>query len=297
MTEPPDHCPCCGESAPVHAHSLRAFDVYRCGACTLRFRHPLPRAEELRGMYEDTAYVGGTYFENSQRDYRRDTPEIRIYLQVLQELRRHAPGDRLLDVGSGPGVFLDLAREAGFRARGVELSDPHVRHARATFGVEVWQGDFLEAPSLPASYDAITMWDFLEHVLDPIAVLDRAHQLLKPGGVLVIFTIDSTSLINRIGAALHRFTGSRVSQPLELLYDAHHNWYFTRQSLERLIVAQSFQIDRWYGHRAHLGRWLNEPASPLVVYGGMLLDVASFAVGLPYRRTALCRPTPRAKAS
>lgn len=198
-------------------------------------------------------------------------------------------GRCLLDVGCGTGVFLDLAREAGWEVMGVELSTRHAAHARTTFGLDVWRGDFLAAPFAPGSFAVVTMWDFLEHVLDPRAVLAQAWRLLVPGGLLLVFTIDSTSLFNATAGVLHRASGGRAVRPLELLYDARHNYYFTPPALARLIEAAGFRIERWRADRAYLGRWLAEAAPWYLVAGGFVLDLVSVAVGRPYRRTALCR--------
>jgi 2-polyprenyl-3-methyl-5-hydroxy-6-metoxy-1,4-benzoquinol methylase len=165
-------------------YALEPFDVYACDSCTIYFRHPLPDAAELVAMYENPRYHESVYFQNAGQGYRRSAPEVRIYGRALADLASMTRPGRLLDVGCGAGVFLDLARDAGWTVSGVELSERHAAHARDTFGLEVWQGDFLEAPFAPASFAAITMWDFLEHVLDPRAVLasPRARAGCSPRG-------------------------------------------------------------------------------------------------------------------
>jgi len=272
-------------------YALRPFDVYACDGCGLRFRHPLPDQHEVEEMYEDPRYHESAYFRDAGAGRRR-SPEIRIYERGLVDLKRAAGGGRLLDVGCGPGVFLDLARRAGWTVAGVEFSQRHVARARARFGLEVQQGDFLTVPFAPASFQAITMWDFLEHVLDPRATLGQARRLLAPGGALLVFTIDCTSLFNAAGDLLYRLTRGRAARALELLYDARHNYYFTRTALARLLESEGFAVERWRGDRAHLGRWLSEPAPWYLVAGGGVVDVLSYAVGRPYRRTALCRLRP-----
>src|SRR6185369_10301641 len=117
-----------------------------CGACTLRFRHPLPTADELTAMYEDDAYHASAYFENAHAGYDDRSPEIRIYRRALGDLAALGSRGRLLDVGCAAGVFLDLARGAGWEVRGVELSARHAAYAREAFGLDVWEGDFLAAP-------------------------------------------------------------------------------------------------------------------------------------------------------
>jgi SAM-dependent methyltransferase len=196
----------------------------------------------------------------------------------------------LLDVGCARGVFLALARDAGWQAEGVELSPTHVAQAR-TRGFSVWEGDFLTVPFAAGSFQAITMWDFLEHVNEPRAVLAAAHRLLAPDGILLVFTIDSSSLFNLAGDVLFRASGGRLTQPLELLYDARHNCYFTPSSLERVLADTGFAAVRWRADRAYLGRWVSEPAPWYLFAGGFVVDLASLLVRRPYRRTVYCRRT------
>jgi SAM-dependent methyltransferase len=306
----PPCCKSCGSKRVRRRYRLQPFDVYACDACTIWFRHPLPDERELTAMYEDARYHESAYFQNARPGYPRRAPEVRIYRRALADLgrlvgegdgghdaRRALPAmggattaaRRLLDVGCGTGVFLDLAREAGWDVAGVELSARHAAHARTTFGLDVWQGDFLAVPFAPGSFAAVTMWDFLEHVLDPRAVLAQARRLLVPGGLLLVFTIDCTSLFNTTAGLVYRASGGRAVRPIELLYDARHNYYFTPPALARLIETAGFRIERWHADRAYLGRWLAEPAPSYLVAGGFVLDLLSVAVGRPYRRTALCR--------
>jgi len=246
-------------------------------------------------MYEDQSYHESPYFKAAAHRRIRRSPELRIFKRALADLEALVPKGQLLDVGCGPGVFLGLAREAGWQVQGVELSRRHVEKARATLGIEPWQGDFLAAPLAPGSFEAVTMWDFLEHVLDPAAVLARARELLRPDGLLLVFTIDTSSLFNTAGDLLYRLTNGRLARPIELLYDARHNYYFSRRSLAHLLDRCGFRVERWRYDRAYLGRWVSEPAPWYLYAGGFVLDFLSLAVGRPYRRTAYCRAVPSNK--
>jgi 2-polyprenyl-3-methyl-5-hydroxy-6-metoxy-1,4-benzoquinol methylase len=287
VTAAPDRCANCGSDAIRRRYALSRFDVYECARCTVRFRHPLPEPAELAAMYDDERYHASAYFKPAHDPLR--APEMRIYRRGLSDLAAMTSVGRLLDVGCGSGTFLGLAREAGWDAVGVELSQRHVATASAAVASHVWQGDFVATPFAPGSFDAITMWDFLEHVRDVREVLHHAHRLLAPRGVLLVFTIDCTSLFNRTGDVLHRLLPGGAVRPLELLYDARHNYYFTPAALTRALTASGFAIAGWRADRAYLGRWLSEPAPWYLVAGGVILDALSVAAGLPYRRTALCR--------
>ena len=287
MNSEPGACAVCSARAPrVPLYRLRTFDVVRCPECGALQRDPLPSPEEMESYYSDPAYITGGYFETRTAE----GPEAEIYREALAELssRRRGTAGRILDVGAGAGSFLALARREGWDAVGVELSPELAARAAEQSGARIVQGDFLTAPLEGDAFDAITMWDVLEHTTDPGAVLDRARGLLAPGGVLVVFTIDAASLFNVVADAAWRATFGRLSGPLELLYDKRHNHYFTAATLVTLLARHGFAVEKSQTHRAHLGRWLSEPASSVVLAGAEVIDLLSVPLRRPYRQLLYC---------
>jgi 2-polyprenyl-3-methyl-5-hydroxy-6-metoxy-1,4-benzoquinol methylase len=282
-------CAVCGSTSPRPClYRLRAFDVVRCADCGALQRDPLPSVEEMESYYSDPSYITGGYFASSEGP---EGPIYRAALSFLAARRRgagYAPAGRILDVGAGAGTFLELARAHGWDATGVELSADLAARAEARSGARVVQGDFLAASLEPASFDAITLWDVLEHTIDPGAVLDRARDLLAPGGVLVVFTIDAASLFNVVADFAWRATFGRIGGPLELLYDKRHNHYFTARTLRTLLARHGLRVEKTETHRAHLGRWVSEPVSSVVLAGAEVIDLLSVPLGRPYRQLLYC---------
>jgi len=274
-------------------YRLRRFDVLGCDACGILFRHPLPDDDEIRAMYDDPAYHASEYFAPLER--RPSTgPEARIHEEALgwlDALCRSEPSRprRLLDVGCGNGVFLARARARGWNVEGVELSHALSERCRCETGIEPRRGDYLDLAPAPAPYDAICMWDFLEHTRDPRAVLERAIHELNPTGTIIIFTIDVDSLFNLLGDFLYRASFGRLRQAAELLYDARHNYYFSRRTLAAVLTSVGLTVERTASYRAHLGRWLAEPAPAAIKLGGDIIDAASTVVGRRYRQLLICR--------
>lgn len=106
-------------------------------------------------------------------------------------------------------------------------------HARERLGLNVRVGAFAEVELEPSSFDAVTMWDYIEHSVDPAGDLRRAATLLVPGGLLACSTGDVASVAARL-------TGSRW----HLLTPRHHNFFFTRASLERAVRDAGFEVLR-----------------------------------------------------
>jgi SAM-dependent methyltransferase len=92
--------------------------------------------------------------------------------------------------------------------------------------------DAVQLPFAPATFDLITLWDVLEHLPDPHAAVTEIHRLLRPGGRLVLTTGDAGSLTARVcGRRWHLYT------------IPEHLFFYTRDSIERLLAAHSFRID------------------------------------------------------
>jgi SAM-dependent methyltransferase len=207
-------------------------DILRCPSCGTHFRAELPSAEALAEIY------GPAYFAASEgqgyADYLGEEANHRLNararLELLEPARR--PG-RLLDVGCAAGFFLDEARKRGWSVTGVDFAPEMAGHARERLGLDVRPGSFAEAELEPGSFDAVTMWDYVEHSVDPAGDLRRAAALLVPAGVLALSTGDVASVASRL-------SGSRW----HLLTPRHHNFFFTRASLERAVRDAGFEILR-----------------------------------------------------
>src|SRR6266516_5545031 len=101
--------------------------------------------------------------------------------------------------------------------------------ARSKLGLRVMRANFAGAEVTAVPLDAITMWDYIEHSLDPRRDLDKAHELLRPGGVLALSTGD-------IGSLSARLTG----RYWHLLTPEHHNFFFDVKTLRRLLQETGF---------------------------------------------------------
>lgn len=141
---------------------------------------------------------------------------------------RPAPG-RLLDVGAFTGVFVDAARRAGWDAVGLEPSAWAVEVARKR-GTPMIPGTLADARPPDASFDAVTLWDVIEHVPDPLGELRHAAAVLKPGGLLVVHTMDCESFFARL-------MGRRWPWLMEM-----HIVYFSKRTLRAMAERAGFEV-------------------------------------------------------
>ncbi len=110
------------------------------------------------------------------------------YARYVRFVLEHAPHakSRVLDVGCGAGFSTLMLREAGHDAQGVDLHPRDRVEARAFADIPYTQGDAQALPFPDASFDAVTMYQMLEHVPQPELALREAMRVLRPRGRLII---------------------------------------------------------------------------------------------------------------
>ena len=202
--------------------------IWRCRGCGLLFQWPMPAGADLLEAYG--AVVDPLYV------YERDNRYL-TFRRVLDELGPPC-ARRLLDVGAYCGYFVDVARQAGFRAEGAELSAWAVAQAR-DLGLTMHNQTVAERAAAGDRYDVVTMWDVVEHLEDPRTELEAAFRLLEPGGQLHLATIDA-------GSGVARALGRRWPWLMDM-----HLYYFDRPTITRLLEQAGFEVDR-IGHYTHV---------------------------------------------
>jgi 2-polyprenyl-6-hydroxyphenyl methylase/3-demethylubiquinone-9 3-methyltransferase len=103
------------------------------------------------------------------------------------------PGAVLVDLGCGGGLLAPHVRDLGYRHVGLDLVAMSLRTARE-HGVAPVQADVHALPFATESADAVSAGEILEHVTDPSTVVSEACRILRPGGTLVLDTINATWL-------------------------------------------------------------------------------------------------------
>jgi len=157
-------------------------------------------------------------------------PGYRQRAKMLRLMTGFATG-RLLEVGCGNGLFLDVLRTLGWQVEGVETSRNDVDYARGTLGLKVVHGSLDEVEQRRASFDLVVAVYVLEHIPSPSETLERIHGLLKPGGKVVLGLPMLDSLQSRL-------LGRRWSAITEA---PRHVFVPTMQGARRLLERSGFR--------------------------------------------------------
>ncbi len=236
-------CPLCGGPGEPQFH-LHSYQIHRCLWCETDFNACFV------GGGADGELFSRHYFEIQHKeaftrraeDYRLD-PSCPVFARRLSQIEQAIGVGRVVDVGPGLGTFLRVARDRGWHVEGVELSAFASEFIRRTHQIEVFTGDLpVFAERTGDRFDLITFWDSIEHVAQPLEVLQAARQLLRPGGYLVIATDNFDCLVADIGVALYRASGGRVRYPVERVYIDRNRTYFTERSLLTLLEKLGLRV-------------------------------------------------------
>ncbi len=141
------------------------------------------------------------------------------------------PKGKLLEIGSYAGVFLNSAKEEGWDVVGIEPFPKPRIYSEMKFGLKVLSTPF-ETSGLPKdSFDVVVSTHVIEHIYDPKVFIEKAHEVLKPGGVLILETPTYDSLTFKL--LKHRERSVRC---------IGHIYFFTKKSVAKMVEDSGFKV-------------------------------------------------------
>lgn len=227
-------CILCGSEEFRVAFAEPPYEVRRCVRCGLGWVSPRRTEEGLLDVYTDRSYwLSESPKAQGYSDYRAQRP---LYLKTFNRRLEFVLGGRphagkALDVGCAAGFCMEAMAGLGFAPYGVDISADIVATARERLGPEsVHLGTLETAPYAPGTFELITMWDVVEHVVDPRALLLRARELLAPDGLLVLETQNIDSMFARLlGSRWHHYK------------HGEHLYHFNPETIRSLLRSAGFE--------------------------------------------------------
>ncbi len=215
------NCPICGSAnnenlypdGAVDPITGNRFHIRSCKSCHLAFTSPQPTNMEI-------------YYPSKYRGY---GPLVSSILQffyrsrVAQWNRMFKTPGKALEIGCGPGFMLNVLKRKGWNVKGLERTEAVAAYARDRLGLDVTPDDVSDLPEI-SDFDLIILFNVLEHLKNPLSVLEESAKRLAPGGKLVISVPNFQSL------------QARLAGPVWLHLDPpRHLFHFTPESLELLL--------------------------------------------------------------
>ncbi len=223
-------CYTCGSPTEPY-ETVNNFNIVDCSACGHKFVMDTVTIDMLKAFYSDEYFEARTDQTIGYSSYLKDEPVHRKNARAILKLaQRHVQleGARVLDVGCAYGFFLDEAKRlTGNKCDvvGIEFNANAVQYAKKTLGLDVRDQAFEAADASLGKFDLVVSIGTIEHFIDPLDITKKIAGYLKPGGCLIVTTIDTEGKL-----------------PFYSLKPPEHLHYFSKRSLTRMSEAAGLSV-------------------------------------------------------
>jgi SAM-dependent methyltransferase len=224
---PRNRCPMCHSPKQRPDHHPCLVECLQCGISYLL--NP-PTEATLARQCQIAPCTPGSHLSIPDRVADIKTSPLRRE-PFMQALSHWSTKGKLLDIGAGWGAFADHARERGFEPTTCEIAASSANFCHSVLGIPVLDGDFCRVVMQCERWDVITLLHTLEHLRDPKLVLEKVHDLLKPGGIFAGIVPNYRSLCSE---------ALRGAWPWLDLQE--HITYLGPSSLYRLLELNRFKV-------------------------------------------------------
>lgn len=221
-------CPICESPRLQYVFISHGYPVCQCRDCGLLFLNQQPPDEVLTEIYNQDYFLGPHTPEGEAAVAEMKQATAKLYLEQLIDYCGR-PGGKLLEIGPGNGDFLAVAGEAGFEVTGIEISPHAVDTANKRLGGEYVRCGTLETAAIPGEqFDVCTLFDTIEHTRNPLQLLRKVREILKPDGILFLSTpsLDSWS--------------ARLLKQNWMEFKTEHLHYFDQQTIQNALAKTGF---------------------------------------------------------
>jgi N-acylneuraminate cytidylyltransferase/CMP-N,N'-diacetyllegionaminic acid synthase len=218
----PRPCPTCRGADATLELEKDHMRIVRCTACDLVYVSPTFDEAHYKTMYRSAEYqeiirdLGISSHEYRVQRFGRERVEV-----MAQHL--HVGRPRMLDVGCSTGFVVEAARERGWDAVGLDLNPSAVEYGQGR-GLDLRNVALEDAGLEPASFDAICLFDVLEHLIDPVRTLRASVRLLRHGGILFLYVPNYDSASRLL-----------MGKDAHFIWPTHHLNYYTPSTIRDLL--------------------------------------------------------------
>lgn len=220
------------------------LEIVRCAQCGFCYSRPRPTpllSDLIRQPATRNGLVDAGLLPEARRvhtaalfDYEKQRHHDANYRAALHTLAALRPTGVLVDVGCAGGRFVELAREQGYEAIGVDIQEEPVLWGRAELGLDLRLTEPGTLPDDLPPADIVSLWNVLEHVAQPLDLLRTVHAAMAPGALLVV---NVPNFAFRL--AVSRLTG--VYEPAgQRFFPYDHLNHFTHTTLARALRQAGF---------------------------------------------------------
>lgn len=215
-------CIFCGQQNFQVLFSVDEYRVCKCRHCHLVQTSPLPPEDTRDDLYDYGYFEKLTGRKEQERFYQQ-----RFLDQILQYKR----SGKMLEIGVGIGLFMELASQAGWKIEGLDPSRAACQYVTETYHLPTHVG-LLSQGRFPSGYfDVLALRHVLEHVPTPLAFVKELHRIVKDDGIIAMAVPN----FGGVHASLARERWFHLSLP-------YHVAHYTPKTLTMLLDTCGFEI-------------------------------------------------------
>ena len=193
-------------------------DLVHCSSCDfLMKRNELDRSHLKKELYN---FLLSASHNSEVRRIRIEEADLNLSI-----LEKYVKVGKIFDLGAASGFVLKAAKDRGWIVDGNEISYAAVKDAKSKYNIDIKYGFFDELKLKENEYDAVNMWNALEHTMNPDDIIKITRKILKEGG------------------AVHIRVPEKNSKTVSKWYEPHHIVEFTRKSLNLLMEKHGFRTE------------------------------------------------------
>jgi len=217
--------------------SKNNFEVIECKNCQFKHIVPIPTEEELIKVYEDEYYSNEKplYIERMKEDLDWWNLSYDDRYDSFEELLNQN-NRKILDIGSGPGLFLNRGKVRGWEVTGVEPSKQAFEYSSKELGLNIYNM-FLNKSTKDEldTFHVIHMSEVLEHISHPKELLKIAYEKLTPGGLICVVVPNDYNPFQVTLKDACEYDPWWIAPP-------HHINYFNFDTLTALLERTGFKV-------------------------------------------------------
>jgi len=225
-------CKICNRDEQILKAVVDGVKHVQC-TCGVTFVDPMPLKDEVGKIYEND-YVEGMGLNEDNPHFKEEYQPIyqsekAMTFKDLCFPYEKGENKKWLDVGCANGLFVGWIERFGYDAVGVDVSNEMIKIARSK-GLNCYCKDPSELDDL---YDVISMWDVIEHLLDPIDLVVKVSKRLKRGGSLLLQTPCTGIISDTFGNNWREYTYP------------NHLHFFSQEALFNVLTCHGFSVNSW----------------------------------------------------
>lgn len=220
------HCPVCDTDEYTYLFLKEGYEHVRCNSCRHIYVKRVLNKEAQKKLYSG---------EDSYQAVLTNPVQIELdvlkFKFLLSLVNAHiSTKGKMLDVGCGPGIFLDVARDDGWDVCGVELNKDSIEKCKSK-NIKVISKVFNGGLFDEGEFDFVSLWYILEHIDEVGDFLWDVHRVLRKDGILAVCVPNVDSLVTRM-----------LREKAGTFGGLSHINFFNKETLEMLLKKAGYRV-------------------------------------------------------